>query len=224
MGLIRRLTKRLLLGAPGARPRRVRLGLNRGRLFPIDSGTKGMRLLGLDERELEAPMRALSEGAHVAVDVGANDGWYTVFFATQPGIRVVHAFEPHAPLREQFQRALDLNCIAPERVRLHDEFVGDSTRAGWCRLDDVLGDESGPILLKIDVEGGELDVLRGAERTLARTRCRLIIETHSRALETDCLEFLRARGYAARVVHNAWYRRLLPEARVIEHNRWIVAS
>jgi FkbM family methyltransferase len=41
------------------------------------------------------------------------------------------------------------------------------------RLDDVchLGAQHEPVLLKVDVQGGELRVLRGAERLLARVAC-----------------------------------------------------
>ena len=37
------------------------------------------------------------------------------------------------------------------------------------RLDDIAGDEPGPVVLKIDVEGAELAVLGGARECLART-------------------------------------------------------
>jgi len=68
------------------------------------------------------------------------------------------------------------------------------------RLDAVLEGLPAPlekIALKIDVEGYELHVLRGAARSLERTS-HLVIETHSPALLAGCAEFLHARGFALR--------------------------
>jgi FkbM family methyltransferase len=65
------------------------------------------------------------------------------------------------------------------------------------------GGAAAPDLLKIDVEGAELEVLRGAEATLAAGRVReVFIETHQLALaergasEADVARLLRELGYA----------------------------
>jgi FkbM family methyltransferase len=64
-------------------------------------------------------------------------------------------------------------------------------------LDHLL--ESRPIpppnLIKIDVEGAEAMVLRGAQRLLAQNRPRLFIEIHSHALGRECAELLTRCGY-----------------------------
>jgi len=57
-------------------------------------------------------------------------------------------------------------------------------------------------LVKIDVEGAELDVLRGGERTLARFRPYLILEVQNETAQSagheakDILQFLEQLGYA----------------------------
>lgn len=69
------------------------------------------------------------------------------------------------------------------------------------RLDTLLENLPGPpakIALKIDVEGYELHVLRGATRSLARTS-HVVIETHSAALLAGCSELLRACGFELRI-------------------------
>ncbi len=45
-------------------------------------------------------------------------------------------------------------------------------------------------LLKIDIEGFELDVLDEAIKTIKKYHPKIIIETHSRALEKQTKEFL----------------------------------
>jgi hypothetical protein len=49
-------------------------------------------------------------------------------------------------------------------------------------------------LMKIDVEGMEEEVLRGAAATLKRTR-RVVLETHSRALHHAVLKQLTEAGF-----------------------------
>lgn len=57
-----------------------------------------------------------------------------------------------------------------------------------------------PNLLKIDVEGGELEVLRGARRTIERYCPALIMATHTYPLDAACREFLLTRGYTAEIL------------------------
>ena len=59
-------------------------------------------------------------------------------------------------------------------------------------IDDLAGQ---PDLIKIDVEGAELDVLKGAERCLERQRPLLFIERGSRP---EISAFLEGFGYKAR--------------------------
>ena len=55
-----------------------------------------------------------------------------------------------------------------------------------------------PNLMKIDVEGAEVDVLDGARRTLAECRPLVLIEAHSEHLAGLCTQRLQASGYQIR--------------------------
>jgi hypothetical protein len=216
--------KTLLLGSPGVHPRRIRAGLLRGLYFNVDTACKSSRLIGFDEREIAGATRRLAAGVKIALDIGANDGWYSLFFASRPNIERVYAFEPSAEIRSALDANFRLNDPALHaKLTVSDKMVGNATRSEWCRLDDELPDLPGPALFKIDVEGGELDVLKGARNLLSKAANCLIIETHSSDLERDCIAFLTELGYQTRIVKNGWYRLLLPEARSIPHNRWLVA-
>ncbi len=50
-------------------------------------------------------------------------------------------------------------------------------------------------LLKIDVEGFEIEVLEGTIKTIKKYHPKIIIETHSRALEKQTKEFLSRLNY-----------------------------
>jgi len=221
---VKQQIKRTLLGEPGLRERRISRGLLRGLNFHVDTATKGMRLIGFDEKEIERDVRRLAARAKVAADVGMNDGWYTVFFASCPQVQRIYGFEPETSLLRDATANLRLNGERMlQKTVLVGKFVGDKNDEHYCSLDETITDAQRPILLKIDVDGGELEVLHGARRIIEGDGCLLVIETHSPQLEKDCIGFLEPRGYTCRVIGAGWYRTFLPEARELEHNQWLIA-
>jgi FkbM family methyltransferase len=144
----------------------------------------------------------------VVLDIGANLGLYSIRQAGRvgPGGRV-YAFEPNPNVASRLERNLLLNrvynvTVIPKAVYSITGNVSfalnpRSSCAGMVvettgsprshvqereavTLDDFV--QSASInhidLLKIDVEGGELEVLRGAKVALARTR-NVVLEYHS---------------------------------------------
>lgn len=85
-------------------------------------------------------------------------------------------------------------------------FDGDSALA-------TLGVPEGPIILKIDVEGGELEVLRGLEDTISRLRPLIILEIlppsyfspsvndHRRRQAEELTRHMADRGYIMRAIN-----------------------
>jgi hypothetical protein len=181
--------------------------------------------MGLDEREIESVTRRYAAIAKTAVDVGAHDGWYSLFFASQPNIRRVLAFEPDLAHHSRFNENLSANDGRfRKKVELSAKFVGRFDDADNVTLDRLLSDCLYPVVIKVDVDGGELEVLSGLRETLRRRRAMLIVETHSVRLEAQCLSFLETVGYRGMVIENAWYRALIRDVRPIAHNRWFSAE
>jgi FkbM family methyltransferase len=181
-----------------------------------------------DQRpEIRALLAALSAG-DTAVDVGANKGAYLYWMRHRVGESgKVVAFEPQARLAAYLSalvstmrwtnvsiREAALSDVPGPRI-LHVPGSGDSPgasledavrAAGVCRdetctadtLDRQLDGER-VALIKVDVEGHELAVFRGAERTLAQSRPTLLFECEARHLSRhtprDVFAFLEDRGY-----------------------------
>jgi len=72
-------------------------------------------------------------------------------------------------------------------------------------LDELLaaGEVPPPAVMKIDVEGAELLVLRGAQKLLASHQAKLFMEIHSAGLARDCRALLEELDYEVRVVEQA---------------------
>jgi FkbM family methyltransferase len=168
------------------------------------------RQLAWNAEEYAAFKAAVVPGATV-LDVGANLGAYTVLFAQWVGPRGrVFAFEPAPGSRSGLSRQLALNGVEP-RVQVRPEAVAGASGVRSFHADGVRGDNRlvtsddspgagcvevpttsidefcqgagiEPDVMKIDVEGAELDVLRGARRTIARRGSRLavFVELHPR--------------------------------------------
>ena len=170
-------------------------------------------------------VRRYASRASVACDIGTNTGWYALYFATLQKIERVHAFDPDESLVVSARATFLMNDPAYlAKTEFHAKFVGDKDDSRWCRLDTVLRGIRRPIVLKIDVDGGELEVLHGAKEILSEVPCMLVIETHSVELERGCVDFLDGLGYRTRIIKNGWYRAIVPETRNLPHNRWMTAE
>lgn len=196
---------------------RVPVGLCRGVHFTMDLHSDFGRYAGLYEREVASDVRHAMRGVRTAIDVGAADGWYTLCFLRNTRA-TVYAFEPQ--WSESLAPNLAANTYDQSRIRLRPEWVGGAGTS----LNSLAGIVSYPIVIKVDVDGGEVDVLQSATRLMHPGHTRWIIETHSPALEQDCIAWLRRYGYTPKVVPNGWWRPLIGEHRPLAHNRWLVAD
>jgi FkbM family methyltransferase len=164
------------------------------------------RFIGWNPAEYHA-FRAVLQAGDTALDVGANVGAYSLLFAqwVSPGGRVL-AFEPAPETFAALGRHLALNgvesVVDARRVALSDgagtaAFAADGVSGAnrlraageggggvavaTVSLDELCETERlAPRLVKVDVEGAELAVLRGARETIRRQgdRMALFVELH----------------------------------------------
>jgi hypothetical protein len=208
----------------GRSPRRIPLGLLAGLTMELDLAHHSQRWLGLQERELFGWIRRLAAGIRTAVDVGANDGMYTLYFLSSTPAKRVLSFEPSTESLAELSANLALNRLAHDgRLEVVTKKVGCAVDGEWTTLDSLSASIEHPCLIKVDIDGGEVDMLRGAQALLRAPDTRWIIEVHSKALEQECLRILREAGYRTQVVPNAWWRHIVPELRPGELNHWLVA-
>jgi FkbM family methyltransferase len=177
----------------------------------------------VDWNEMLAWKRALEPGS-LFVDVGANVGLYTIW-CIEAGAEVI-AFEPSRIARERLLSNLRLNGYRAEVVpaalgetegtlRLTSELDNqnhlvlsedpeevESEEVPVLTLDGLVGDRTVDGL-KVDVEGAELLVMKGARRLLEEQRIKLIqLEWNESSLDllnedrTPIAELLASNGYS----------------------------
>jgi hypothetical protein len=194
---------------------RIPIGVGAGiRLEVVENGSVHT-YAGTAELELARHVRRAVRPGTVCFDVGGHDAYYALVFARRSGAPVV-SFEADPSAVARMRRNLARNPGFD--VRVVEGFVDDDARS----LDALTGSLGLPVpgLLKIDVDGGETAVLRGASRLLATARPEVIVETHSPGLERECGDLLVAAGYRVLVVPQ---RRRLRQNRPAAHNRWLAA-
>ena len=148
-------------------------------------------------------IRSLGRGG-VYVDVGASIGTHSIYFAMLCDAERVYAFEPLQHNFERLTSNLVLNDlmgrVTPLKGALSDH-AGEMrlTLAEFSevvpidRLDSVVRDSVS--VIKIDVEGMETDVLRGATRILRKDRPHVFAEAATQP-ELDALRaLLQPLGY-----------------------------
>jgi FkbM family methyltransferase len=224
--LVARASSRLLPGLP--LPIRVAPGLwwlARG------DAVSNLLFQGTFEPAERALLPQLVRPGMTVVDIGANAGIYTMLAARLVGSagRVI-AFEPSERERARLMTHLALNHISNVRVEPFAVgnqdgetafFVAPNFEAGFngrfsapgipmtrqrvpLRRLDTYADASGldrVDFVKLDVEGGERDVLLGAERLLRRARATILCEIEPSRIEPwgyaprDIYDLLAAWGY-----------------------------
>lgn len=192
----------------GKRQRRIAFGPARGAVLPLDLRYELRLFLGVYERELWRAYRRLLAPGMSAFDIGGRDGYSALVIHSLTRGPVV-SFEADLACAEEMRRALALN---PGPLRAVHARIGP----GGIGLDEAAARFGEPDFVKIDVEGGEVEVLRSGRATIGRGAA-MIIEVHGEAEERGCRELLR--GRAVEVVEQA---RFFREARPLPWNRWLV--
>lgn len=217
--MLKQQIKQLLI-PKGRKLRLMRGGIAKGMWMELDLAMQSQRYWGLDERELLTTLRGLIPTCKSLIDIGANDGFYTLAFLNSSAERVV-ACEPGPPMRQLLRNAAANGYHPGERFTVEQRLIGLGN--GQLGVTKLVEDLPCPILLKVDIDGGEFELLESAETSLTLPELRWVIETHSKELEAQCLDWLQSHRYQTRIIYNAPWRKLLPEQRPIPHNRWLLA-
>jgi FkbM family methyltransferase len=202
----------------------IQNGFGKGLRFNVGASIAGY-LLGTQEPQVQAAITHLVRPGMIVYDVGANVGFLTLLFAKAVGKEgCVIAFEPVAANSERIGYNAKLNGFTNIIVRLEAVGGSDGT-AGFTigafptigklqqagassseevrevpvrSLDSVIKELPPPDLLKIDIEGAEVDCLCGARSLLKENRPLLLIELH--ATNQAVAEILRDSHYASLIL------------------------
>lgn len=173
------------------------------------------------EEWLLTPLKTQVQSFDCVVDIGSNVGNHAYFFKNICNASRVLCFEPLPSNIE----LLEKNCKGCE---IYTVGLSSETRPGHIEMIDSVDSNSGTgrisntgveivlktldsydlegvTFIKIDVEGHELEVLKGALQTIERTKPDLLVETH---LGVDILDVMSIlpQGYSyEKITHETHY-------------------
>lgn len=191
---------------------------------------------GFPEKSTIKMLEKIIEKNYVVFDIGANLGWYTTFFSDR--VKECHSFEPSQEIFKRLVKNCNLNsvknCILNNYAignyngdtnfyEFQDLYHGLSSLSDFNREDSICKQTKIMTidsyakkeniykidLIKIDVEGSELNVLKGSKNLLSgENKPYLIIElneTTSREFgykPYDIICYLEKYGYTFYIVEN----------------------
>lgn len=215
---MRNVLKRWLLGE-GRRIRKIPFGLFQGLSLSVDPGSETSLWLGLYEAEVTPWLRKAGRQARSVVDVGAGHGELSVWALRQPKVEKVLAYEPDESRWPILAENLQANGLSRDaRLQMVKDFLTPS------RARQDLQSLPEPVLLKLDVEGAEREILEILQDLLREKSFLIMVEVHSAAIRQETEARVRACGYRVTSIPRGWWRRLLPERRILDFNQWFVAE
>jgi FkbM family methyltransferase len=200
----------------------IQQGLGAGQKFQPGESNFGY-VTGTSEPDTQNTMKARIKPGDCFWDIGCNVGFLTVIGARLVGeAGQVYAFDPvprHAELARHnvesnglsqvkvFQKALAaangtvkfaVAAIPAQSTLTADGFAREGAtviEVETVTVDGLIRDQGmrSPAVVKIDVEGAEMDVLRGMAKTLAEHRPIILLDTHGTHIE--CAALLTEAGY-----------------------------
>lgn len=203
----------------GTRERTITFGVGRGIRLGLDlRGGDIQMLLGLYEVELSSHLRRVCVPGARSFDLGGSIGYDALVLARLtkgPVVSVECDATAAAAMRANVARNPSLGPIV-----VVEAAVASTSGAGTVTIDELAAAHFVPDVIKMDIEGAEADALRGGSSLLSTRGPAIVLEVHGERAEWECLELLRAAGYAPPTVIDP--RRWLREHRPLAHNRWLV--
>jgi len=211
-----------LLPARGQKRLRVKSGPASGLVFELNPRWEHSAWEGDYEQSVQQLFVKCLKPGTIVFDVGANYGFYALLGA-RAGAEVF-AFEPLKENAESLARHAEMNgltsrihivrgaaysytgniALEPPAVegshgnaatRSQASKTENAIRVPCTTLDDFIQANPQPSLVKMDVEGAESEVLKGADRLLCTGRPYLLCEIHDEQNASFAETWLRERNY-----------------------------
>jgi FkbM family methyltransferase len=196
-------------------------GPAKGLILPVKLPQDKQMWIGTWELDFATALQKNIQSGWVCYDIGGYKGYYSGVMALN-GAREVYIFEPMPANAAKIRKLMELNPSLPIHLKeyavsdhsgkavfklmpeetmgkLHDSsFQKDDLSLMEITVNCITLDElvatglPEPDFIKIDVEGAEEFVLKGASELLKRKRPFLMIEVHSPQIGQQCLNVLNS--------------------------------
>jgi hypothetical protein len=204
---------------------KLKSGIGKGVNILLNPVTESSKIIGLYEKEIQTYFRRYSKSSNVLLDIGSYDGYYSLIYRKYNKEGGIFACEAGERIIDQLKENYKMNSEVSNAFQVVNSFIGNKEGKDMTCIDSICRDFYGKnILFKIDVEGAELEVLKGGLTTFKKNNSKFIIETHSKELESKCFQLLDEQNFQVKIIKNSFFSRVRNTGRILEHNRWLVAK
>jgi len=195
-------------------------GPAKGLVFPVQMPQDKLMWIGTWELDFADTLYRYIEPGWICYDIGGYKGYYAGIMALK-GAAEVFVFEPMPANAEKIKKLIALNSNLPIQLKeyavsdtcgkvsfklMPEETMGKLEKSSFqenekevsqlvvdCITIDYLVNKGfpSPDFIKIDVEGAEEFVLKGAKDLLGKMKPVLMIEIHSKEIGFRCLSLLK---------------------------------
>jgi len=190
----------------------------RGYKWIIGSGVNGYWLGSYELKKVSLFIKTIKDKKlKVIYDIGAHVGYYTLISSKCVGDKgIVYSFEPNPQNIFYLKKHIEINKINNVSIieRAVSNFIGtvnfditSNTSTGKIADKGVpiqsitidyfvfKNNNNPPEIMKIDIEGAELDALKGAKETITKFHPIIFLSLHSGDLYKECKRLLNNYSY-----------------------------
>lgn len=206
---------------------RIWRGPFRGARVVMNPRSSLRKVFGLYEHELNRWLERALPRVTRTLDVGANDGYFTFGCAAafrrlgKQGAEII-AFEPQTRHMHVLRESIAFQGPLNVRMELIQSLVGREVGNGMTTLDALPMADRKDTLVKIDVEGAEVDVVLGGQSWLDPSNL-FVIEVHEERFLDKLQEFFAKHGHKLTRIDQRPLPLLGRESRE-ENNWWLVSD
>ena len=195
-------------------PQKIRIlaGPFKGAFVYLNPSNSKRKIFGVYEKCLNQWISQVVPKKDFAIDVGANSGYDTYGFAhllSKKNTRNAHviSIEPEASNLPELMEPQKWAYYSNTKFTIIEKFAGSQNSNNQISLDSLtekdstLQSRSG--IVKIDVEGAEIDVLKGSQKLLSNPNIEWLIEIHGKDLINPVTKFFNeiSRPYLIKELH-----------------------
>jgi hypothetical protein len=185
----------------GLKPRTIRGGRLKGMRCRLDLRQSLQPWCGTYEQCLQDWLVEHVRPGATCVDIGASDGYFSLLMAKLAGPSgAVYAFEPNGVT--EIRANFGLNAQIPlARLEAFTAFVSATSGSGSVSIDELVQEREIDAInvVKIDVDGAEMNVIQGMMGTLRQFHPHLFVEVHSRDLLATVQQVTAQLGYTMKL-------------------------
>jgi hypothetical protein len=185
-------------------PTRILRGPFRGARIVMNPRESLRKIFGLYEHELNGWVEHALRRVTRVLDIGANDGYFCFGSAAafrRLGIRgTITGFEPQENHVRTLRESILMQNLQDIPIEIVQAMVGREVTGGVTTLDALPVQNKRHTLIKIDVEGAEVDVIEGAQSWMNPSNL-FLIEVHQEPYLAKLKQMFASHGHQLRQVN-----------------------